>query len=84
MRSPSMKPRSPFDSPPQEKVARHQHGNRVGIAGGAFTIVVNGLCPRLTDQCAILNGCSSSTTMRAMSANRFVIEASSLGPFQRF
>lgn len=38
IRSPSMNPRSRFDSPPQEYTALHQHGNRVG-SGGADPIV---------------------------------------------
>lgn len=37
MRSPSMKPRSFFVSPPQEYVAWHQHGKRAGIEGAPIS-----------------------------------------------
>ena len=39
MRSPSTKPRSRFDSPPHEYVARHQQGNRVGRLGAACSMI---------------------------------------------
>lgn len=39
MRSPSTNPRSLFDSPPQEYVARHQQGNRVGRLGATCAII---------------------------------------------
>lgn len=33
IRSPSINPKSCFDSPPHEYTARHQHGNLVGSSG---------------------------------------------------
>lgn len=39
MRSPSMNPKSLFDSPPHEYVALHQQGNRVGSDGIALAII---------------------------------------------
>lgn len=39
MRSPSTNPKSLFDSPPHEYVARHQQGNRVGRLGAAWAII---------------------------------------------
>ncbi len=38
IKSPSTKPRSRFVSPPQEYVALHQHGNRVGRAGAVVAM----------------------------------------------
>lgn len=38
IKSPSMNPKSRFDSPPQEYVARHQHGKREGRLGATCAI----------------------------------------------
>jgi hypothetical protein len=40
IRSPSTKPKSLFDSPPQEYTARHQHGNFVGSCGGSGAMAI--------------------------------------------
>jgi len=43
IKSPSMKPRSFFVSPPQEYVAWHQHGNRAGIEGAPISQSTDGV-----------------------------------------